>query len=53
MSSLNSRNSVFQSTHKFDILLFGRLYYPQVHSLNEAYDLFIEELAKVQTKEYS
>lgn len=34
MSSLNSRNGMFQNNHKFDILLFGRLYYPQVHSLN-------------------
>lgn len=37
----NLRNSLFQVNHNIEIVLFARMYYPQFHTLNQAYDFMV------------
>lgn len=44
---------MFQNTHRIELVIFSRLYYPQFKSLNEAYDAvikFMDELEKSDHK---
>jgi hypothetical protein len=36
--AFSTRNAMFQNTHRVHIILFSRLYYPHMKSLNQAYD---------------
>lgn len=43
------RNHLFQVNHNIEIVLFARMYYPQFHTLNQAYDFMVGEVEKLHS----
>lgn len=53
ISAFGTRNSMFQNSHRVDIVLFSRLYYPQLKTLNQAYDevlKFMDDLERAENR---
>lgn len=48
ISAFMARNTMFQNKHRVDVVLYSRLYYPQLKSLNQAYDAVLKFMEDIE-----